>query len=153
MEEFYIANYNSPIGNLVVISNQQSILECNFQNKKKQSKEIPRILERALKQLDEYFKGERRKFDLDLSPSGTEFQEEVWKQLIEIPFGSTISYRELAVNVGNKRAVRAVGNANGKNPISIIIPCHRVIGSDGKLVGYGGGIEKKKWLLDFEQNQ
>jgi len=153
LEEFYIANYNSPIGNLVVISNQQSILECNFQNKKKQSKEIPRILERALKQLDEYFKGERRKFDLDLSPSGTEFQEEVWKQLIEIPFGSTISYRELAVNVGNKRAVRAVGNANGKNPISIIIPCHRVIGSDGKLVGYGGGIEKKKWLLDFEQNQ
>ena len=153
MEEFYIANYNSPIGNLVVISNQQSILECNFQNKKKQSKEIPRILERALKQLDEYFKGERRKFDLDLSPSGTEFQEEVWKQLIEIPFGSTISYRELAVNVGNKRAVRAVGNANGKNPISIMIPCQRVIGSDGKLVGYGGGIEKKKWLLDFEQNQ
>ena len=153
LEEFYIANYNSPIGNLVVISNQQSILECNFQNKKKQSKEIPRILERALKQLDEYFKGERRKFDLDLSPSGTEFQEEVWKQLIEIPFGSTISYRELAVKIGNKRAVRAVGNANGKNPISIIIPCHRVIGSDGKLVGYGGGIEKKKWLLDFEQNQ
>lgn len=152
MTQRFVANYSTPIGNLEIVSDQNSILACNFQEKKEQSDNLPQILKQALIQLNEYFTGKRKVFDIIFSPSGTEFQEKVWKNLTKITFGETISYSELASRIGNKNAVRAVGKANGQNPISIIIPCHRVIGCDGNLVGYGGGIEKKKWLLDFEQN-
>jgi len=107
----------------------------------------------AKQQLQEYFAGTRRTFDLPLQPEGTPFQVMVWDALREIPYGTTISYQELARRIGAEKAVRAVGAANGANPISIIIPCHRVIGADGSLTGYGGGIERKRWLLDHESGQ
>ena len=152
MTQRFVANYSCPIGNLEIISDQNSILASNFKEKETQSETIPHILNQALTQIEEYFAGKRKEFNLTLFPSGTEFQEKVWMKLLEIPFGSVISYNELASKIGNIAAVRAVGNANGQNPISIFIPCHRVIGSDGNLIGYGGGLERKKWLLDFEQN-
>ena len=101
-------------------------------------------------QLDEYFGGKRRIFDLKLEPRGTAFQERVWHELLRIPYGETRSYKDIAIDVGNSQAVRAVGMANGRNPISIIIPCHRVIGINGDLVGYGGELWRKQWLLDHE---
>jgi methylated-DNA-[protein]-cysteine S-methyltransferase len=105
----------------------------------------------AREQLDAYFAGELEAFDLPLALHGTPFQLRVWEQLAQIPFGETISYSELARRLGDPKLVRAVGLANGRNPISIIIPCHRVIGADGSLVGYGGGLERKKWLLEHEE--
>lgn len=108
------------------------------------------LVREAAQQLGEYFAGVRRCFDLPLAPAGTEFQKRVWLALREIPFGSTLSYGELAVRVGNRNASRAVGAANGKNPIGIIVPCHRVIGTSGALTGFGGGMAAKRWLLDHE---
>ncbi len=104
------------------------------------------------RQIEEFFAGERHTFDFPLAPKGTEFQKRVWAELLRIPFGETISYGELARRVGNPAASRAVGSANGKNPISLIVPCHRVIGSNGKLTGYGGGLELKEKLLDWERS-
>jgi methylated-DNA-[protein]-cysteine S-methyltransferase len=101
-------------------------------------------------QLDEYFAGRRTRFELPLSPHGTPFQRRVWTALAEIPYGRTISYLELARSLGDERAVRAVGGANGKNPLPIVLPCHRVIGANGSLTGFGGGIERKRWLLEHE---
>lgn len=109
------------------------------------------ILERAAEQLGEYFAGQRTTFDLPLEPDGTAFERSVWEELTRIPYGQTISYGQLAHRLGNPKAVRAVGRANGQNPISIIIPCHRVIGASGQLVGYGGGLDRKRFLLDLEQ--
>jgi methylated-DNA-[protein]-cysteine S-methyltransferase len=104
----------------------------------------------AVRQLNEYFAGSRREFDLPLRPQGTLFQQRVWQQLTEIRYGETLSYGELAKRIGNPNASRAVGLANGSNPISIVVPCHRVIGADGSLTGYGGGLERKRWLLAHE---
>ena len=101
-------------------------------------------------QLDAYFAGELQDFDLPLAPHGTPFQLRVWDELTRIPYGQTISYLELALRLGDRKLVRAVGTANGRNPLSIIVPCHRVSGADGTLVGYGGGLERKRWLLDHE---
>ena len=101
-------------------------------------------------QLDAYFAGELEAFDLPLAPHGTPFQQRVWDELTRIPYGETISYLELALRLGDRKLVRAVGTANGRNPLSIIVPCHRVIGADGTLVGYGGGLERKRWLLEHE---
>jgi methylated-DNA-[protein]-cysteine S-methyltransferase len=115
-----------------------------------ESKIIPEILEDAVYQLNEYFEGKRQNFDLLLNPEGTEFQKKVWAALLEIPFGKTISYLELSKNLGDVKAIRAVASANGKNPLWVIIPCHRVIGSDGSLTGYSGGLHRKKWLLNHE---
>jgi len=108
------------------------------------------VLREAAAQLGAYFQGTLRAFDLPLETEGSDFQREVWAELQRIPFGETISYLTLAKRIGDARHVRAVGTANGRNPISIIIPCHRVVGSDGSLVGYGGGLERKRWLLDHE---
>jgi methylated-DNA-[protein]-cysteine S-methyltransferase len=102
-------------------------------------------------QLAEYFSGARRQFDLPLRPAGTPFQQSVWNELLKIPFGTTITYAELARRIGQPAAARAVGHANGRNPISIIVPCHRVIGAGGSLTGYAGGVDKKQWLLDWER--
>jgi len=111
---------------------------------------IPEILEDAAYQLREYFEGKRTSFSLILHPEGTDFQKKVWTALQEIPYGKTVSYSELSKTLGDLKAIRAVAAANGKNPLWVVIPCHRVIGSDGSLVGYAGGLHRKKWLLDHE---
>ncbi|MEK6152725.1 methylated-DNA--[protein]-cysteine S-methyltransferase [Flavobacteriaceae bacterium 3-367] len=111
---------------------------------------IPQVLEDAVYQLQEYFDGKRKDFSLTLNPQGTEFQKRVWEALQHIPFGRTVSYLELSKTLGDVKAIRAVAAANGKNPLWIIIPCHRVIGSDGSLTGYAGGLHRKKWLLEHE---
>lgn len=111
---------------------------------------IPKTLENAAYQLREYFEGKRKVFDVDLNPHGTDFQKRVWKALLEIPYGKTTSYLELSRALGDVKAIRAVAAANGKNPLWIVVPCHRVIGSDGSLTGYAGGLHRKKWLLEHE---
>ncbi len=111
---------------------------------------IPEVLEDAVYQLREYFEGKRTDFNLLLNPQGTPFQQDVWKGLLQVPYGKTMSYLELSKKLGNIKAIRAVAAANGKNPLWIIIPCHRVIGSDGSLTGYAGGLHRKKWLLAHE---
>ncbi|MCX7124214.1 MAG: methylated-DNA--[protein]-cysteine S-methyltransferase, partial [Gammaproteobacteria bacterium] len=127
--------------------------ECeNIINTLSKSKNEKTIIE-TKKQLSEYFQGKRKKFDLPLIFKGTDFQMKAWKQLLKIPYGKTISYAEQAEKTGDKNKARAVGMANGQNPISIIIPCHRVIGSNGHLTGFGGGIDKKAILLKLEQNE
>jgi len=112
--------------------------------------EVPTYLKDCVQQLDEYFKGSRTEFDLKLNPIGTEFQLKVWQQLLEVPYGKTRSYLEQSKKIGDVKAIRAVASANGKNPLWIVIPCHRIIGSDGSLTGYAGGIWRKKWLLEHE---
>ncbi|MGK0175643.1 MAG: methylated-DNA-[protein]-cysteine S-methyltransferase [Ulvibacter sp.] len=107
-------------------------------------------IESTVKQFEEYFEGKRTQFDLKLAPEGTEFQKKVWKQLQEIQFGKTLTYQQMANQLGNPKVIRAAASANGRNPISIVIPCHRVIGSDGSLTGYAGGLHRKKWLLEHE---
>ncbi|MFS4492871.1 methylated-DNA--[protein]-cysteine S-methyltransferase [Maribacter sp. 2308TA10-17] len=111
---------------------------------------IPEVLEDAVYQLNEYFEGQRENFNLQLKPQGTPFQQGVWKELLNIPYGKTMSYLELSKKLGDVKAIRAVAAANGKNPLWIIVPCHRVIGSDGSLTGYAGGLHRKKWLLAHE---
>ena len=111
---------------------------------------VPEVLEDAAYQLNEYFEGTRKRFDLTLNPDGTDFQQRVWTALQEIPFGKTVSYLELSKTLGDVKAIRAVAAANGKNPLWIVVPCHRVIGSDGSLTGYAGGLRRKKWLLEHE---
>ena len=111
---------------------------------------IPEVLEDAVYQLQEYFSGQREAFSLTLNAEGTDFQKKVWTELLEIPYGKTISYLALSKKLGDAKAIRAVAAANGKNPLWIIVPCHRVIGSDGSLTGYAGGLHRKKWLLNHE---
>lgn len=112
--------------------------------------EIPYELTQAVAELAEYFAGERKDFTFTMNPHGTDFQKKVWAALLEIPFGKTMSYNELAVKLGDVKAIRAVASANGKNPLWVAVPCHRVIGSDGSLTGYAGGLWRKKWLLEHE---
>lgn len=114
------------------------------------SESIPSELKPAADQLEKYFQGELQEFDLKLNPQGTDFQKKVWNKLLEIPYGKTTSYLELSRELGDEKAIRAVASANGKNPLWIIVPCHRVIGSDGSLTGYAGGLHRKKWLLELE---
>ncbi|PZR23210.1 MAG: cysteine methyltransferase [Flavobacterium psychrophilum] len=114
------------------------------------SKKMPTALKEAAQQLTEYFDGKRNTFDFLLNPQGTDFQKKVWKALLEIPFGKTTSYQELSIKLGDVKAIRAVASANGKNPLWVVVPCHRVIGSDGSLTGYAGGLWRKKWLLEHE---
>ncbi|MEP6947835.1 MAG: methylated-DNA--[protein]-cysteine S-methyltransferase [Ginsengibacter sp.] len=108
------------------------------------------ILQKCIAQFDEYFSGRRKVFDFPIKQEGTEFQQKVWNELIKIPFGKTISYLQLAQRLGDVKSIRAAASANGRNKLNIIVPCHRVIGSDGSLIGYGGGLPRKKWLLDHE---
>ncbi|PQB02961.1 methylated-DNA--[protein]-cysteine S-methyltransferase [Aureitalea marina] len=108
-------------------------------------------LQKAIEQIRDYFDGKRSSFDLALAPKGTDFQRKVWQELINIPYGKTISYQELANRLGDPLVIRAAASANGRNPIAVIIPCHRVIGSDGSLTGYAGGLHRKKWLVEHEQ--
>lgn len=149
----------SPTGKLLLVADEAGLHAVSFA----EGRTPPRVdaswkhggapLNEPVRQLRAFFAGELRRFDLALRPEGTGFQRKVWNGLLEIPYGATTSYGELARRLGNPAASRAVGLANGSNPIAIIIPCHRVIGSTGKLTGYGGGLENKRWLLDFERSQ
>jgi methylated-DNA-[protein]-cysteine S-methyltransferase len=114
------------------------------------SETIPAVLQEAVTQLQDYFDGKRNDFDFKMNPKGTEFQQKVWHALLEIPFGKTCSYMDLSKKLGDVKAIRAVASANGKNPLWIVVPCHRVIGTDGSLTGYAGGLWRKKWLLEHE---
>ena len=146
------AYHHSEIGPIEIVGNQKGILAVTFGADEFQiDRNLPAIMTECLRQMTEYFKGRRQKFSIPLVLEGTDFQKAVWRQLQKIPFGKTASYGDVARAVGSPRAFRAVGNANNKNPISLIIPCHRVIGSDGKLVGFGGGIWRKEWLLEHEK--
>ena len=147
----YVSTIKTPIGFLELTSSELALTAIRFVNdKKNQHSDHPEVLNIAKKQLNEYFNGTRECFDLPLSPPGTEFQLKVWKEVSKINFGKTASYLEIAKITGSEKNTRAVGLANGKNPIPIIIPCHRIIGSNGKLTGYSGGIERKRWLLKHE---
>ena len=152
------AYYKSPIGIIEVIGDGESITEIHFcdceiseASEIYKIKDIPFYIDDCIKQLSEYFDKKRKTFDLKLNPKGTEFQKKVWNELLKIPYGETRSYKDIAENIGNPKAVRAVGGANNKNPIAICIPCHRVIGKSGKLVGYAGGLDKKEYLLNIEK--
>lgn len=151
MEKIFF--YETPVGKLYIGEENGFIVRCTWSKIPQEYilEETELILE-CKKQLEEYFAGKRKIFDLPLAPKGTEFQQKVWKALQEIPYGETRTYGEIAAAIGNPKAARAVGMANNKNPIGIIIPCHRVVGANGKLVGYAGGMEKKEFLLELERN-
>ena len=141
---------NSPLGLLRIVANDDAISEILFVDEQTAANESSDILNSAASQLTEYFEGKRQAFDLPLSPIGTSFQQIVWKQLQQIYYGITCTYLDIAKSLGDANAIRAVGAANGKNPIAIIIPCHRVIATNGKLTGYAGGLWRKEWLLQHE---
>ena len=147
----YYRNIKTIIGNLLLVSDGKSLFEIKFCNEKNVNNSDITILLETENQLTQYFAGERQTFDIPLKLIGTDFQLSVWHELQKIPYRETISYQELAEKIGDKNKSRAVGNANGKNPIPIIIPCHRVIQKNGKLGGFGGGVSVKKYLLDLEQ--
>jgi methylated-DNA-[protein]-cysteine S-methyltransferase len=141
----------TPIGITKIAGDENGISEILFGYAEESlTIQIPEYLQKCVHQLQEYFEGNRKNFDFKIQVKGTEFQQKVWTALQEIPFGTTISYLDLSKKIGDVKAIRAVANANGKNLLSMVIPCHRVIGSDGSLTGYAGGLHRKKWLLDLE---
>ncbi|MEQ8927974.1 MAG: methylated-DNA--[protein]-cysteine S-methyltransferase [Fulvivirga sp.] len=141
--------YSSPIGNLLISADSESIIAIEF-DERVEKPNPSAITKKCAFQLDEYFSGQREMFDLPLNPKGTAFQKSVWSALKLIPFGKSISYSDLAIAIGDIKTIRAAGTANGKNRIPIIIPCHRVIGKDGSMVGFSGGVWRKEWLLKHE---
>jgi methylated-DNA-[protein]-cysteine S-methyltransferase len=148
------AYMDSPLGVLEITGSHGVVFSISFQDKpQKPVARIPPSLKNAVIQLEEYFSGKRKKFDLHLQPNGSTFQRHVWDELLKIPFGKTISYVQLARQLGDEKTIRAAASANAKNPIGIVIPCHRVIGSNSDLVGYAGGLWRKQWLLDHENGQ
>jgi methylated-DNA-[protein]-cysteine S-methyltransferase len=147
METAYI---KTPLGIATIIGDENGISVISVSDEGKISNAIPTILQDAVSQLNDYFDGKRNDFDFKLNPKGTDFQQKVWKGLLEIPFGKTCSYMDLSKKLGDVKAIRAVASANGKNPLWIVVPCHRVIGTDGSLTGYAGGLWRKKWLLEHE---
>jgi len=148
----YKAYYKSPLGPIEISGMPDSILSVDFvEEMLPGDADLPFCLKTCIKQIDEYFNGKRKEILLKLDPQGTIFQRTVWLQLEKIPFGAVVSYGEIASIIGKPTACRAVGSANGRNPIAIIIPCHRVVGSDGSLTGYGGGLWRKEWLIKHEK--
>jgi methylated-DNA-[protein]-cysteine S-methyltransferase len=147
METVYI---KTPIGIASIKGDENGISEISVSDDGTVSVEIPTFLQEAVLQLNEYFEGKRTYFDIKINLKGTEFQQKVWKALVAIPFGKTRTYLEQSKLLGDVKAIRAVATANGKNPLWIVVPCHRVIGSDGSLTGYAGGLWRKKWLLEHE---
>jgi methylated-DNA-[protein]-cysteine S-methyltransferase len=147
METAYI---KTPLGTAKISGDDDGISVISVSDQGEISVTIPDVLQEAVSQLNDYFDEKRTDFSLKLNPKGTEFQQKVWKGLLEIPFGKTMSYLELSKKLGDVKAIRAVASANGKNPLWIVVPCHRVIGTDGSLTGYAGGLWRKKWLLEHE---
>jgi len=167
MNKISIQTYNSPIGELLLGSYEGKLCLADWKYRRMRTsidkriqkglkaeyvEESSEVIEKTIKEMKEYFAGERKVFDIPLLMVGTDFQKSVWEGLIQVPYGTTASYLELSRNIGNEKAVRAVATANGANSISIMIPCHRIIGSNGDLVGYAGGLPVKKQLLDLENN-
>ncbi|MEO8534474.1 MAG: methylated-DNA--[protein]-cysteine S-methyltransferase [Flavobacterium sp.] len=144
------AYIESPLGITTIIGDENGVSVISVTKDGEVSAEIPEILQEAVDQLQEYFEGKRTDFTFRLNPKGTEFQQKVWKSLLEIPYGKTVSYMDQTKKLGDIKAIRAVASANGKNPLWIVVPCHRVIGTNGSLTGYAGGIWRKKWLLEHE---
>lgn len=145
------AYIKTPLGITEITGDDEGICKISvFDSGHEVSEQIPTVLLEAVTQLEDYFIGKRNDFSFKLNPTGTDFQKKVWQLLLEIPFGKTMSYQELSIKLGDIKAIRAVANANGKNPLWIVVPCHRVIGTDGSLTGYAGGLWRKKWLLDHE---
>jgi len=166
MVKINLTHIETPVGAMIACATDTGVCLLEFTERKKmdsqmasmkkllngriEEKETP-ILENLKNELSEYFAGKRQQFTVPLIFAGTEFQKKVWNELLKIPYGKTISYKQEAINMGHEKAVRAVANANGCNKISIIVPCHRVIGSDGSLTGYASGVERKQWLLNHEK--
>jgi len=154
MTKVYKLDYDSPIGVVEIIGTDVGILSILFSEKDQVEHlivgETPEILKDCYNQLNEYFMGIRREFTFPYEFEGTSFQQTVWNALTKVPYGKTVSYKDIANSIGNEKAVRAVGSANGKNKLSIVVPCHRIIGTSGKLTGYAGGLWRKEWLLKHE---
>lgn len=145
-----LAYYSSPVGELEIRSEGDAITTIWYLKDSKQPEHITTVIQQCMEELDEYFLKRRKFFDVKLKLIGTDFQQKVWTQLLEIPYGKTTYYADIAAKVGDVNSVRAVGLANGQNPIAIVVPCHRVIGKDGSMIGYGGGLDRKEWLLRHE---
>lgn len=152
----YTLYVKSAMGDIAIEGSDKGVTAIQFleeapQEESSPTPTVPLFLKEAAKQLEEYFDKKRTEFDLPLDLQGTDFQKRVWNELLNIPYGKTVSYLDVSLALGDRKAIRAVGTANGRNPIAIVVPCHRVIGSDGSLTGYAGGLTRKKWLLDLEQ--
>jgi methylated-DNA-[protein]-cysteine S-methyltransferase len=150
MTTLYYDYCPSEIGLIGVGGTESEILSVEFVEHRRTEYESNAVVREGTRQIDEYLRGQRREFDLPLGLVGTDFQQRVWRQVLGVPYGQAATYQEIADAIGNPKAVRAVGTANGKNPSPLIVPCHRIIGSDGHLVGYGGGLWRKEWLLRHE---
>lgn len=148
-----ITYFSSPIGLIKITGKKNALMQIEFVSGSSSDEYNEDHLQKVVTQLDEYFAGVRNTFELSLHPEGTHFQLNVWEQLQKIPFGKTVSYEDIARKMGDIKLIRAAATANGRNPLPIIIPCHRVIGKDGSLTGYSGGLWRKKWLLDFEMRE
>jgi methylated-DNA-[protein]-cysteine S-methyltransferase len=140
----------SPLGITKIVGDENGVSEISVLGEGEISAKIPKNLKECVSQLQDYFNGQRNHFDFKLNPQGTDFQQKVWQELLNIPFGKTMSYLDLSKKLGDVKAIRAVASANGRNPLWIVVPCHRVIGTDGSLTGYAGGLWRKKWLLEHE---
>ena len=155
MNQLDTAYIDTPLGTLKIVGNEKGVAFIDFV--KEENDEIQKIVPPSLKdagnELIEYFSGSRKEFSIQSIAKGTPFQESVWRELVKIKYGETASYADIANRIGNPKAVRAVANANARNPLSIIVPCHRIIGSNGKLTGYAGGLWRKEWLLNREQGR
>ena len=150
-ENKYVAFIQTPIGNLKIIADDNAVTEILFDAEKTSEESTNKIIEQCKRELAEYFVGKRKEFTVPLNQKGSEFQKKVWDELQKIPYGKTVSYGYVAEKIGGKNMMRAVGGANKRNRIPIIVPCHRVIGSNGSLVGYAGGLWRKEWLLEHER--
>ena len=148
----YQFSYETKLGSVTIIEEDGALLAITTHRTYEGIEQETLLIKEAYSQLSEYLLGERKSFDLPLKPRGTVFQQQVWKALCDIPYGETRSYKQIAEAIGNPKAVRAVGMANNRNPLLIVVPCHRVIGANGKLVGYGAGIDKKEFLLKLEKS-
>ena len=155
MNELHKAEFQSPIGVVEIVGTERAILSILFSEKVEVDYPIgpdsPSVIVDCQRQLEEYFKGERMEFNIPFESTGTPFQQKVWSALTEVPYAETVSYGAIAKAVGSDKAVRAVGNANSKNKLTIVVPCHRIIGSTGKLTGYAGTLTRKEWLLQHEK--
>lgn len=153
MKKESVAYFTSPIGVVEIKGTSTAVSSVNFvPDEEESSKDLPEVIVLCRRELEEYFAGKRKEFNVKVKPEGTPFRKKVWKQLMKIKFGDTTSYLQISKQIGDEKAIRAVGSANGKNPVAIIIPCHRVISEDGKLTGYAGGLWRKQWLLEHEGN-